>query len=248
MFTPTRTRSTLGELGSALIALLTCAGPLATGVARASAVPGVLPDAAPDSLLVLLPPRAAEVVQQELADAEALASTANANLVYAQGRLGEVKAHIEVRKSEIESTKAKAKLAKEQKNKSEQTDLERQVKVLELHLKMLEARRDMRDAEVSLANARREAGQMHAGFLKQELELISKRDNLQQMSCAGSAANLDGLIRVQGEIRDLEQRGLETLKSAAEKDKKVAEAEMTLLEKRLKLNEVQLELLKGPGE
>ena len=242
-----RIGSTIRMLGFALIGLMAGASPLATRPAHAYAIPGVLADAAADSLLILLPPRAAEAIQQDRADSEALESAANANMVFAQGRLGEVRAHVEVRKSDIESTKSKIKLAKEQKNKTEQADLERQVKAQELQLKVLEARRDMREAEVSLADARRKAGQVQAGFFKQELELLGKRGNLQQMgSVPAGAANLDGLIRIQGEIRDLEQRCMEILKDVALNHRKVAEAEVSLLDKRLKLHELQLELLKGP--
>jgi len=39
---------------------------------------------------------------------------------------------------------------------------------------------------------------------------------------------------------------MEILKSVADTEKKAAEAETNLLDKRLKLHEVQLELLKGP--
>jgi len=247
MIAPIGIRSAGRVLGVFLIALWVSAGHPAIAPAHASAVPGALPDAAADSLLVLLPPRAEEAVRRDLAGAEALESRANADLVFAQGRLGEVKAHIEVRKSEIEATKAKVKLAKEQKNQTEQADLERQVKAHELRLKVLEARKDMRDAEVGLADTRRKAGQAQSSFFKKELELIVKRGDLLQMSSAGAgAANLDGLLRLQVEIRALEQRSMEILKDVAEAEKKAAEAELSLLNKRLKLHEVQLELLKDP--
>jgi hypothetical protein len=57
------------------------------------------------------------------------------------------------------------------------------------------------------------------------------------------AANLDGLVRLQTEIRDLEGRCLEILKDAAEKAKDAAEDESSLLSKRIKLHEGQLALL-----
>jgi hypothetical protein len=249
MITPIRIRSAIQVLGVSMIALLVSASPLTIRSAHASAVPGVLPDAAADSLLVLLPPRAQEAVRQDLADAEALANEANGDLVFAQGRQGEVKAHIEVRKSEIEATKAKIKLAKEQKNATEQVDLEQQVKAQELRLKVLETRKEMRDAEVVLADARRKAGQTQSGFFKKELELLAKRSDLQKMgSVGGGVANFDGLVRLQGETRELERRGMEILKGVAEAEKKVADAEVSLLDKRLKLHEVQLELFKSPKE
>ncbi len=246
MITPTRIRLPLSILGVALIALLGCASPIATRSAHASTVAGVLPDAAVDSLLTLLPPRPAEAIRQDLTDSEAAEGAANADMVFAQGRLGEARAHVEVRKSEIEATRSRVKLAKEHKNKSEQTNHERQVKAQELQLKVLEARKAMREAEVDLADARRKAGQAQAAFFKRELELLGKRDDLQQMvSAPAGGANLDGLIRIQGEIRDLEKRCLEILKDVAANHKKVAETELGLLDRRLKLYEVQLELLKG---
>ena len=247
MITTGRNGSTIRMLALALMALVAGASPLATRPAHAYAIPGVLADAAPDSLLVLIPPRAAEAIQQDLADSEAVESAANANMVSAQGRLGEARVHVDVRKSEIESIKAKVKLAKEQKNETEQANLERQVKAKELQLKVLEARREMRDAEVSLADARRKAAQVQAGYFKKELGTPREAGQPAAMSSVpAGATNLDGLIRIQVEIRDLEQRCIEILKDVALKQRKVAEDEVSLLDKRLKLHELQLGLLKGP--
>jgi chromosome segregation ATPase len=209
-------------------------------------VPGVLADAPPDSLLTLLPPRAVEIVQQDLATAEAMEGAAKADMVSAQGRLGEAKAQVNVRKSEVETIKAKIKLAKEQKNQTEQENLERQGRAMELRAKVLEARTEMREAEVSFADARREAAQTQSGFLKKELELLGKRNDLVKMNSAGQGAtNLDGLVRLQTEIRDLERRCLEILKDVAEKAKHAAEDESSLLGKRLKLHDGQLALIGG---
>jgi hypothetical protein len=241
-----RIQTTIRVPGVALVALLILASPFAIRSARASAVPGVLPNASPDSLLILLPPRAVDIVQQDQAAAEAMEGAGNADLVSAQGRLGEARAQVEVRKSEIEMFKAKVKLAKEQKNQTEQANLELQIKTKELQLKMLEVRRDMRDAEVSLAEARRKAAQTQAGFFKKERELIGKRaDLLQAGSVREGAANLDGLVRLQGEIRDLERRCIEILKDVADKAKSVAESETNLLDKRLQVHAAQLAVLAG---
>jgi len=230
-----------------LVTLLSIASPVASGPARASAVAGVLPDASPDSLLVLLPPRTEETVRRDLTTAEAAETSAGTDLVSAQGRLGEVKAHIEVRKSEIETIKAKIKLAKEQKNQTEQVNLEREAKMKDLQMKVLEARKEMREAEVNLADTRRKTAQTQSGFFKKELELIGKRDDQLKMSSAGEGAtNLDGLIRLQIEIRDLERRCIEILKDVVEREKNVADGETSLLEKRLELHEAQLALLQGP--
>ena len=231
----------------ALIAVLAFVSPLVAQPARAAAVTGVLPDASPDSLLVLLPPRAVDTVRQDLAIADALEGTANTDMIGAQGRMGEAKAHVEVRKSEIEMLKAKVKLAKEQKNETEQANLELQVKAKELQLKMLEARRDMRDVEASLAEIRRKAAQTQSAFFKKEIELIGKRADLLQMTSApAGVANLDGLVRLQGEIRELERRCLEILKDVADKEKSAAESEMNLLDKRMKVYEAQLAFHAGP--
>jgi hypothetical protein len=241
-----RVRSIFRGLDVSLMALLILASPLATPSVHASAVPGVLPETSPDSLLVLLPPRAVDSAQQDLAAAEAAGVAANADLVAAQGRLGVAKAQVEVRKSEIETIKTKVKLAKEQKNQTEQADLELQIKAKALQLKMLESRRDMRDAESSLADARRQAAQAGAAFFKRELELIGRRaDLLAANSARDGAANLDGLVRLQNEIRDLERRCIEISKDVADKEKSVAEREMNLLDKRLEVHAAQLALLTG---
>jgi chromosome segregation ATPase len=229
------------------VALLILACPLATRPARASAVPGVLPETSPDSLLVLMPSRAADLVQQDLAAAEAMEGAANADLASAQGRLGVAKAQVEVHKSEIETIKTKVKLAKEQKNQTEQANLELQIKAMTLKLKVLEARRDMRDAEAGVADARRQAAQTAKEFFRKELELIGRRaDLLRTDSAREGAANLDGLVRLQGEIRDLERRCLEILKDVVDKEKSVSEREMDLLDKRLGVHAAQVALLAGP--
>jgi hypothetical protein len=207
------------------------ASPLAARSTRASVTPGVLPEASPDSLITLLPPRDAEVVRQDKGVAEAMEAAVNVDLIAAQGRLAETKAHIEVRKSEIEMLKAKVKLAKEQKNQTEQLDLEGQIKAKELQLRVLEARRDMRDAEAGLAEARRKAAQVASGFFDKELDLIGKRNDLLQMrSVPAGMTNLDGLMRLQNEIRDVERRCLEILKEVAEKEKSAAENEAGVLQ------------------
>lgn len=240
-------RTAILVLEVSLLAFLILVCPLTTRSARASAVPGVLPDASPDSLLTLLPSRAADIVQGDLAAAEAREGAGNADLASSQGCLGVARAHVEVRKREIEMIKAKVKLAKEQKNQTEQANLELQIKSRALQLKMLEARRDMRDAEVSLAEARRKAAQTQSGFFRKELELIGMRaDLLRTTSVREGAANVDGLVRLQGEIRDLERRCIEILKDVADKEKSVAESETNLLDKRLRVYEAQLTLLAGP--
>jgi chromosome segregation ATPase len=241
-----RIRSAIHGLAISLVTVLILAIPLATPSAHASAVPGVLPETSPDSLLVLLPPRAVDTAQQDLAAVEARGDAANADLVSAQGRLAVAKAQVEVRKSEIETIKTKVKLAKEQKNQTEQADLELQIKGKTLQLKMLEARRDMRDAEAGLADARRQAAQTGAAFFKKELELLARRaDLLRTNSARDGAANLDGLVRLQSEIRDLERRCIEILKDVADKEKSVSEREITLLDKRLEVHAAQLALLAG---
>jgi hypothetical protein len=240
-------RTAIHVLGASLATLLILASPLTTRSACASAVAGVLPDAAPDSLMTLLPPRAADAVNQELAQAGAMESAGNADLISAQGRLAEAKARVDVCASEIEAIKARIKLAKEQKNSTEQAGLEQQVKAKGLQLDVLKARVEMRNAEVAFADARRLMAQTQSGFLKKELELIGKRGDLLRLGSApGGTANLDGITRLQIEIRDLERRGIEILKEVAEKEKNAAEDEASVLDKRLKLQEAQLGFIAGP--
>jgi hypothetical protein len=243
----TEARSNTRARALSLIVLGTLAIPLLAPAAGASVVPGVLADAPPDSLLILLAPRTSELVQQDLSTAGAAEEAAKADLASAQGHLGEAKAHVGVRKSEIDAIKAKIKLAKAQKNQAEQDDLEQQVKAKELQVKVLEARVDMRDAEVSLADARRDAAQTQSEFFKKELELLGKRNDLLKMNAAREAAtNLDGIVRLQTEIRDLEHRCLEILKEVADKTKDAADDESNVVGKRLKLQEAQLALFGGP--
>jgi len=243
----TATRSAARMVGLCVALLAAPASPLMARPAQAAAIPSVLPDAPPDSLLILVPSRAPEAIRQDLASAESMAGTGGADLVFAQGRLGEAKAQVEVRKSEIEALKAKVKLAKEQKNEAEQANLELQVKGQELHLAALEARKEMREAEAELAEARRKAAQARSAFCNQELDLVGKRDDLRRESASGGgAANIDALVRLQIEVRDLERRGLEALKDIAEKDKAVAEKAASVLEKRLKLHAAQQALVAGP--
>lgn len=243
----TRTRSTLRVLGLSLLTLLALASPFTIRPAGASAVHGVLPDAVPDSLLILMPPRAADAIRQDLAIVDAAESAASADLVSAQGRVGEAKARVDVCASEIEAIKAKVKLAKEQKNETEQANLELRIKARELLLGALKARREMRDAEVGWADARRKAAQVRSEYFQKELELLEKRGSLSAMSSPGAGTtNLDGLLRLRVEIRDLERRGLEIAKDAADKEKNAAENEANLLDKRLKLEEAQRALVAGP--
>jgi len=230
-----------------LVVLPVLASLLATGSAPGSSVPGVLPDAAADSLMILLPVRGVDAVNQELTSASLLEEASNADLVLARGNLAEAKARVEVCAKEIETVKAKVKLAKEQKNETEQGNLERQVKAKELQHEMLKARKEMREAEVVLAETRRTAAQTQSGCLKKELELIGKRDDLLRASSAvPGPTNMDAIVRLQTEIRDLERRCLEIQKEVAEKDRKCAEDEANLLDKRLKLREAQLAFVAGP--
>ena len=241
-----KTRSTIHVLVVPPIALLALASLLTAWSASASVVPGVLSDAPPDSLLTLIPSRTEETARQDLAEAEAMEAEANADLVSAQGCLGEAKGHVDVRKSEIESIEAKIKSAKEQKNETEQANLEQQAKAKALQLKVLEARKEMRDAEVSFIGALRKLAQAKAGYFRKELELIGTRDNLLRMSSAHEGAtNLEGLIQLQVEIRELERRCLDILKDVAEEEENTAQDEARLLDKRLKLHEAQLALLGG---
>ena len=240
-------RSGVLKITCSLAALMILGLPLTARPARASVAPGVLPEASPDSLITLLPPRDGEVVRQDKGVAEAMEAAVNVDLIAAQGRLAETKAHIEVRKSEIEMLKAKVKLAKEQKNETEQGNLERQVKAKELQHEMLKARKEMREAEVVLAETRRTAAQTQSGCLKKELELIGKRDDLLRASSAvPGPTNMDAIVRLQTEIRDLERRCLEIQKEVAEKDRKCAEDEANLLDKRMKVYEAQLAFHAGP--
>ena len=240
-------RTAIRLLGILLAFVLTLASRLAVPSAQASAVPGVLPDALPDSLMILLPSRDAGAVDDDLANAEARANASNEDEVAAQGRLGQDKARVDVCTQEIETVKAKVKLAKEQKDKTAQADYEQRVKTKELQLNVLKARKDMREAEVALAGKRRATVQAEAGFLRKELELIGKREELaRQRAAAPGTMNLDALVRLQADIRDLEHRCLEVLKDVAEKQKGVAEGEANLIDKRLKLEEAQAAYFVGP--
>ncbi len=242
----TATRPFTRALGSSLTGLLLLAIQFPIPTARGALVPGVLPDAAPESLLVLLAPRSTEAIQQEMSAADVMEDAAKRDLESAQGKLAEAKAAVNVRKSEIETLKAKIKLAEEQKNETEKADLAQQVKAKELQVKVLEARVEMREAEAGLANARREAAQTQSAFHKKERELIEKRNELVKLQAAPEgAANLDGLIKLRNEVRDLERRSLEVLKDAANKSRNAAEHEARVVDQRLKLQERQKGLIGG---
>ncbi|MBP6875519.1 MAG: hypothetical protein KBD56_05570 [Candidatus Eisenbacteria bacterium] len=212
---------------------------------QAASVAGVLPATHPDSLMVLLPPRAADAVNQDLALAGTAQTDRDAELVAAQSRVGEAKANVKVCESEIETIKAMIKLAKERKDKTEEANLAQKQKTKERQLEMLKARKDLRDAETSLAEARRAMAQAQAGFYRKELELIEKRMALQEQSGMAVGTNLDALLRLQREIRNLERRCLEILKDVADKEKKAAEDEGNVVDKRLKVLQTQLAYFGG---
>ena len=229
------------------LAVLVVASPLATLQAHASAAPGVLSDVPPEGLMVLLPSRAVESVRSDLEAAERLEKASNSARESAEEYLKVAKAQITVCTSEIDVLKDRVKLAKEQKNQTEQDSLERHIKAKDLQLKMLEARRDMREAEIGLADAQRRTAETSGGTLKKELELIERREMLVQISASREVPpDPIALTKLQTEVRDIERQTIEAMKDLAQKQKDAAEREMDVLDKRLNVHEAQLAVLVGP--
>jgi len=104
----------------------------------------------------------------------------------------------------------------------------------------------MREAERDFADTRRRAAEVLDEFLKKEIRLSEKRDDLITLSTSNERqADPDVIERLRTEIRDLEHQCLEILKDALNKQKDKANEEKDVVEKRLKLFEAQHAFMLG---
>jgi chromosome segregation ATPase len=220
----------------------------AAGASSAAVNPAVLPDAPMDSLIVVVPERGAQAVQDEAAVAESLAKHAAEHLSAAQGFLDQARARIDIVKKDIEAIDARIKLVKDQKDDPRRTELERDRKGLELRLKSLDARKSMREAEVRFADASRKEAQKTKECLEAERDLASKHGLLAEIrrSATSDAKNAERTANLFKQIREAELRVLQAMRESADRSKDAHAAAADLADARKKLYEAQQEMVQGP--
>ena len=232
----------LAPVALAALLLVTPAITRASGVDFNEIAP-MLVDAAPDSSLVMVPPRSMDDVARDQADAEAAARAADETVVLTRGLAARSAAQVEVKKSEVDNLKARVKVAKESKNEAEQKDLERQQKELELAQKRLERIRDMRGAELDLAQAQKAAAASRAQVHQAERALLDLRGQLDQTGAtAPSTGQLEKFLAQKRDVSKAETRVLELTKELAGKRTDVASKAKDLADRRLAVIAIDAEI------
>lgn len=199
---------------------------------RAQEVP--TPVSVSDPTLAIVPNRSIEEIDTE----RELAS--EVNRAFEQRRLS---ADIELTRSmqaiarteqQLDAVKQQLKQAKQDGREAEKIGLEAEQKSLGKLTGFYERERDLRKAEIQLADARVASAAAARSALDLERQLMVKRAEV-------AAGGMDALRRSQVQAQ-LEKRTLEAQKKRSELDRRAVDREKTVIDKRLKLFDARAKL------
>jgi hypothetical protein len=237
--------------------------PLALGLGLAAAAfaacgpfggdgaPFVLPPDAPkpsasDSLLVLVPLRDEVAIRQEIDEYKAQMLAAESSAQMAKLMQARAQTAITVKEAQRQSMQANLDLAESEKNEIAKSEWRGRMRLAELEKNLLEQREELRGTEIQVARAQRDHAAAHVEALEAELQLSIERG--QRGAFAGrepSPEVVAGLARLDSQIQSLEKETLERHVESARRREKLAGKEADLAQRRLKVLEAQIQLMRG---
>jgi hypothetical protein len=183
----------------------------------------------------VLPPRSADRIRNELADAKADQREAELELSQAEQQRGKTKAMLEVKKQEVSTIDARRKLADKSKNEAEKVALTAEKKDAERQKQFLERRSALHGSEVDRAKAAVKLAETTQRTLEMELQLNQRRADRASVAGVDPAAT----SRHDVVIRELEETVLEAQRKQAAAEKELADKDLDIAQRRLELHRAQ---------
>lgn len=213
----------------------------AAAPAPAAPAPAAAPVAARPSVgaalgfVEVLPPRSADRIRTELADAKAEQREAQAELSQAEQQRERTKAMLEVKKQEISTIDARRKLAEKNKDEAEKVALDVDKKDAERQKQFLERRASLYASEVDRGKAAIKVAKSSQRALEIEQQLNQRRNDR-----AGAAdADPRAAARQDMVIREMEVKVLEAQRDRAAAEKDLADKDLDITRRRLELHRAQ---------
>ncbi|MBT8403205.1 MAG: hypothetical protein KJP18_05055 [Gemmatimonadetes bacterium] len=198
------------------------------------------------SAMALVEGRDADLIRDEMTTATELRFRLEARIEDLEDLLAEAKARVEVKKNEIEIIETEKNLADRQERDTEKERLEAEKKYEEAVKKVLERTVTYREREIELAEAQREAAQAAIRVHERELALVRVNDEFAALQGSGGVRSLERAIRLERDVSDREKELLESLRdrarrkqSESERERRVYEAQLEILEARKDLREIE---------
>jgi hypothetical protein len=244
MFAKLSLREIVPSVALVVVAVLgstSCGGQGSVG----TVTPAMAPSLA-DSLIMLIEPRSADELTNDLKDCASLKVEAETRMEQAKLRQVRADTEIQVQKSEIESIKAQMELAKKEKNPTLETDLKVKVRLAELEKELLERRKQLRDREIEMWRATADAFETRRRFLESNLQLQQKREVRNSLGDrAVTPELLSDAQKLEREIVELERKTLDWGIQAANKREEVAKQEVGVAKARREIFDAQVKLVHG---
>jgi len=251
MFPLVRSRNTLAAM-LALVLVVLAAPPArtqsmdSTDSLATSALPETPRHAETDSLLVLIPLRAVEEIQRELAVAHERRSAAETRTARARVLQGRARAELDVNRAQLDAISSRIKLAKQDQDATRKAEFERQRKFAQLERRLLERRETLRQQEIDLASADHELAEATSRARDAELALALKRDQHAE-TASRPGSNTVELQTVERELQSLERRALRAQIDEGTQRQSYARRESDLARARLLVFEAQFKVGQGGG-
>lgn len=193
-----------------------------------------------DSFIMLVPPRDTITIKKAIRAASEAGSLAETRRQQAETmRLG-ARARIESKKVEIGRLKERIAVAKKENREVDRLGLEAERKAAERDIDLMKGREALRESEILYEAKRAELAGLTEKALQLELQLASRRAGRNRRPVGGAgAASLD---RVIGE---LEKQTLEAQRAQMVASIEVADREVTVIDRRLRLLDMQQRVLGG---
>ncbi|MFO7652415.1 MAG: hypothetical protein R6X25_01190 [Candidatus Krumholzibacteriia bacterium] len=207
-----------------------------------------VPDAAVDSMLVVVELRQPESVEFDRDVAAKRHSAAETRQAMAQVFQSRAATTIRIKESEIDALKARVDQAKAERNEPLKQELERARDVAEVEKKLLERREQLRGKDVDFARAEVEYHAAEMTARERELELAHLRARRAELQRDVTTPDeREAAWQLDEQIRETEGRTLEALRKSADKGKDLAGQSVGLYKSRTKVWEAQRDLIRSVG-
>ena len=207
-----------------------------------------LPDAATDSMLVVVELRRPAAIEYDLEVATTKRATAVLRESTARLFQSRAETQIKIKETEIDALKARIDQAKSEGRDGQKQQLETQRNLAEVEKKLLERREKLRREEIDFAKAEIDFHDAQMKALSSELELARMR--ARQTGIVGTIPTqerFEAVWRFDQQVRDLEGATLDAQGEAAKKQKKLAEQAVDINKAQKKVWESQRDLIEETG-
>jgi hypothetical protein len=193
-----------------------------------------------DPQMVVVPVRSAQAIATDLANATATRQVAILHNMQATERLWQIAGAIDSRESAIDNLKDRKDDAKDDNRKSQEKSLKIEEQANKQAIDLLKRLKDLREAEVDVAESEEEHADIMILVLQRESDLQEKRSEYNWPSIASTgdlARNTANQV-----LRELEVDLLKLQKDLASATQNVASKQKKVVEQRMKLHEAQTDL------